>query len=172
MSLLIALAISIGVFALIATWLMLNPLAGLHRQIRPALIARASFFRGGGEKDGITKTITCGSAGAVTGMASVMLVAGQLGALGSLAAPVAVGTCIGVMLLIAHIPLTSTTPSAVYGFGSVAGLILLGKNTAPASATNADRRSNHSRRLLRRAVGIRWRQAGEKLIVAPAKVAP
>jgi len=72
-------------------------------------------------------------AGAVIGLASVML-AGQLGALGSLAAPVAMGIGSGVMLLIAHIPLTSTTPSTVYGFGSVAGLILLGKDMTPPSA--------------------------------------
>ena len=72
-------------------------------------------------------------AGAVIGLTSVML-AGQLGALGSLAAPVAMGIGSGVMLLIAHIPLTSTTPSTVYGFGSVAGLILLGKDMTPMKA--------------------------------------
>ena len=171
MSLLIALAISIGVFALIATWLTLNPLAGFHMQIWQAFIAWASFFRSGGKKHGITKTIICMCAGAVIGMASVML-AGQLGALGSLAAPVAVGISSVAMVLIAHIPLTSTIPSTVYGFGSVAGLILLGKDMPPASAIDADHRINHPRRLLRLGVGIRWRQACKKLIVAPVKVAP
>jgi hypothetical protein len=133
MSLLIALAISIGGFALIATWLFLNPLAVFHMQVWQAFIAWASFFHNGGKKDGITKTVICMSAGAVIGMGSVML-AGQLGALGSFAAPVAVGIGSVVMVLISHFPLTSTIPSTVYGFGSVAGLILLGKDMTPASA--------------------------------------
>lgn len=133
MSMLIALAISIGVFALIATWLFLGPLAVLNMQVWQAFIAWASHYHNGGKRDGITKTIVCMSAGAVIGMASVML-AGQFGALGSLAAPVAVGIGAAVMVLLAHIPLVSTIPSTVYGFASVAGLILLGKDMTPEKA--------------------------------------
>lgn len=66
-------------------------------------------------------------------MASVLL-AGQLGALGALAAPVAVGIGAAVIVLAAHLPLLSTIPSSVYGFASVAGLILLGKDMSPTKA--------------------------------------
>jgi hypothetical protein len=65
-------------------------------------------------------------------MLSVML-AGQLGALGAFAAPVAVGIGAAAIVLAAHLPLLSTIPSSVYGFASVAGLILL-KGLAPMDA--------------------------------------
>jgi hypothetical protein len=61
------------------------------------------------------------------------MLAGMLGALGALAAPVAVGIGVAVMVLAAHIPQLSTIPAAVYGFASAAGLILL-KGTAPMDA--------------------------------------
>ena len=70
--------------------------------------------------------------GAVDGMLTVMLI-GQLGALGALAAPVAVGIGAAVIVLAAHIGLLATIPASVYGFASVAGLILL-KPLSPADA--------------------------------------
>ena len=133
MSLLIALTISIGVLAVVATWLFLGPLAAFNMQIWQAFIAWASHYHNGGKTDGIKKTVICMSVGALIGMASVMLI-GLLGALGSFAAPVAVGIGAAVIVLLAHIPLLSTIPSSVYGFGSVAGLILLGKDMTPEKA--------------------------------------
>ena len=132
MSLLIALAISIGVLAVVATWLFLGPLAAMNLQIWQAFIAWGSFFHNGGKTDGAVKTAVCMSFGALIGMLAVML-AGQLGALGALAAPVAVGIGVFVMVIAAHVPMLSTIPSSVYGFASVAGLILL-KGLAPADA--------------------------------------
>ena len=73
------------------------------------------------------------SFGAVVGMLSVML-AGQLGGLGAFAAPVAVGIGAAAIVLAAHLPQLSTIPSCVYGFASVAGLILLGKDMTPMNA--------------------------------------
>jgi hypothetical protein len=133
MSVLIALAVSIGVLAIVATWLFLGPLAVFHMQIWQAFVAWASHFHNGGKTDGLKKTVICMSFGALVGMASVML-AGQLGALGGLAAPVAVGIGAAVIVLAAHLPLLSTIPSSVYGFASVAGLILLGKDMSPTAA--------------------------------------
>lgn len=127
MSLLIALAISIGVLAVIATWLFFGPLAALGQvQIWQAFIAWASHYHSGGKVAGFKNTVICMSFGALVGALSVML-AGQLGALGSLAAPVAVGIGAAVIVLAAHIPLLATIPASVYGFASIAGLILLGK---------------------------------------------
>ncbi len=125
-------ALSIGLLAVVATWLFLGPLAALNLQIWQAFIAWPSFFHNGGNTDGAVKTTLCMSFGAVVGMASVML-AGQLGGLGALAAPVAVGIGAAVIVLAAHLPALSTIPSSVYGFASVAGLILL-KCMAPMDA--------------------------------------
>ncbi len=132
MTLLFALAVSIGVLAVVATWLFLGPLAALNMQIWQAFVAWACFFHSGGKVEGLQKTAICMSWGAVVGMASVML-AGQLGGLGALAAPVAVGIGAAVIVLAAHVGILSTIPAAVYGFASVAGLILL-KPLAPMEA--------------------------------------
>jgi Protein of unknown function (DUF1097) len=124
MSLLIALTISIGLLAVVATWLFLGPLAAMNLQIWQAFIAWACFFNNGGKSAGLKTTTICMSFGAVVGMASVLLI-GQLGGLGALAAPVAVGIGAAVIVLAAHVSLLSAIPASVYGFASVAGLILL-----------------------------------------------
>ena len=54
--------------------------------------------------------------------------------LGALAVPVAVGIGVACMVLAAHLPLSSTIPASVYGFASIAGLILLGKDMSPMNA--------------------------------------
>jgi hypothetical protein len=133
MSILIALTISIGALAVVATWLFLGPLAAMQVQIWQAFIAWGCFYHSGGKTAGLVKTLTCMILGAVVGMASVML-AGQLGALGAFAAPVAVGIGAAVLVLAAHVPALSTIPASVYGFASVAGLILLGKDMSPTNA--------------------------------------
>lgn len=132
MTLLMALTVSIGLLAVVATWLFLGPLAAMNVQIWQGFIAWASFFHCGGKTAGAKTTVACMVFGAVVGMASVML-AGQLGGLGALAAPVAVGIGAAVLVLGAHLPLLSAIPSSVYGFACVAGLILL-KGIAPTEA--------------------------------------
>ncbi|MDP3842010.1 MAG: DUF1097 domain-containing protein [Oxalobacteraceae bacterium] len=129
---LIALALSIGVLATIATWLFLGPFAAMLMQIWQAFIAWACFFHSGADLEAAKKTVICMSFGAVVGALSVML-AGQLGTLGSFSAPVAVGIGAAVIVLAAHIGLLATIPASVYGFASIAGLILL-KGVAPAEA--------------------------------------
>jgi hypothetical protein len=132
MTLLIALTISIGLLAVVATWLFLGPLAAMNMQIWQAFIAWACFFNNGGKSAGLKTTILCMSFGAVVGMVSVMLI-GQLGGLGALAAPVAVGIGAAAIVLAAHLPILSAIPASVYGFASIAGLILL-KGLAPMDA--------------------------------------
>ena len=133
MSMLLALTVSIGLLAVVATWVFLGPLAAMGFQIWQAFVAWGCFYNNGGKTDGLKKTIICMCFGAVIGMLSVML-AGQLGGLGALAAPVAVGIGVAVMVLAAHLPILSTIPACVYGFASVAGLILLGKDMTPMNA--------------------------------------
>lgn len=132
MPLLISLAVSIGVLAVVATWLFLGPLASMDVQIWQGFIAWACFYHCGGKAEGAQKTAVCMVFGAVVGAVSVMLV-GQLGALGALAAPVAVGIGAAVIVLAAHMSLLGTIPASVYGFAAVAGLILL-KGMAPTQA--------------------------------------
>lgn len=133
MTLLIALAISIGVLAVVATWLFLGPLAAMQMQIWQAFIAWACFYHAGGKTAGLKTTVVCMIFGAVVGALSVTL-AGSLGALGTLAAPVAVGIGAAVLCLAAHSSLLAAIPASVYGFASVAGLILLGKDMTPFGA--------------------------------------
>ncbi|HEY8711106.1 MAG TPA: DUF1097 domain-containing protein [Burkholderiaceae bacterium] len=133
MSMLIALTISIGLLAVVATWVFLGPLAAMNFQIWQAFVAWGCFYHSGGKTDGLKKTVICMCFGAVVGMLSVML-AGQLGMLGAWAAPVAVGIGVACLVLAAHLPLLSTIPACVYGFASVAGLILLGKDMSPMNA--------------------------------------
>ena len=133
MSMLLALTVSIGLLAVLATWVFLGPLAAMSFQIWQAFVAWACFYNNGGKMDGLKKTVICMSFGAVVGMLSVML-AGQLGGLGTLAAPVAVGIGAACIVLAAHLPILSTIPAGVYGFACVAGLILLGKDMTPMGA--------------------------------------
>lgn len=133
MPLLFALTISIGLLAVVATWLFLGPLAALGVQIWQAFVAWASHYHSGGKVAGTKATVICMCFGALVGALSVML-AGQLGALGGLAAPVAVGIGAAVIVMAAHIPLLATIPACVYGFACVAGLILLGKDMTPMNA--------------------------------------
>jgi hypothetical protein len=132
MSTLIALTISIGVLALVATYVFLGPLAAMNAQIWQAFIAWGCFYHSGGKVAGLKNTIICMIFGAVIGALSVLLIA-QLGALGALAAPVAVGIGVAGLVLGAHLPALSTIPASVYGFASIAGLILL-KGMAPLDA--------------------------------------
>lgn len=132
MSMLIALAVSIGALAVVATWFFLGPLAALNVQIWQGFLAWACFFHCGGKTQGAMNTFMCMTLGAIIGMASVML-AGNLGALGALAAPVAVGIGAAVVVLAAHASLFATIPATVYGFAAVAGLILL-KGLTPMQA--------------------------------------
>ncbi len=135
MPIIIALTLCIGLLSVVATWLFLGPLAAIGFQIWQAFIAWASFYHCGGKADGLRKTIICMSFGAVVGMLSVMLAGqlGMLGMLGALAAPVAVGIGAAVIVQASQLSWLATIPSSVYGFGAVAGLILL-KGVSPADA--------------------------------------
>jgi hypothetical protein len=131
---LIALAVSVGVLAVVATWLFFfDPLAMANLQVWQGFIAWGCHYHCGGKITGTRNTVVCMSFGAVVGMASVLLAA-ELDAIGSLGAPVAVGVGATVIVLSSKLPLLATIPASVYGFASIAGLILLGTDM---SATKA-----------------------------------
>lgn len=131
---LLALAVTVGVLAVIATWIFgLDPLVAAKLQVWQAFIAWGCHFHAGGGNLGSRQTVLCMSFGAVVGMVAVML-AGQLGGLGSLAAPIAVGLGATVIVLASSIGLLAAIPASVYGFAAIAGLILLGTGVAPQDA--------------------------------------
>jgi hypothetical protein len=131
---LFALATSVGVLAVGATWLFsLDPLASNNLQIWQAFIAWGCHFHSGGKTTGSRNTIACMSFGAVIGMGALLLAA-QLGALGQLAAPLAVGIGAAVIVLASKLPILATIPASVYGFASIAGLVILGTGMTPQGA--------------------------------------
>jgi hypothetical protein len=96
-------------------------------------VAWGCHYHCGGKITGTRNTIVCMSFGAVVGMAAVLL-AGELGAIGTLAAPVAVGLGAALIVLSSKLPWLATIPASVYGFASIAGLILLGTGMTPTTA--------------------------------------
>ena len=134
MSALIALAVSVGVLAVAATWFFfIGAIAAAHLQVWQAFIAWGCHYHSGGKLAGTRNTIVCMSFGAIVGMAAVLLSI-QLGSLGSLAAPISVGIGAAVICLASAIPPLATVPASVYGFASIAGLILLDKTMTPTRA--------------------------------------
>ena len=129
-----ALAVSVGLLAVLATWLFgLGPLATAKLQVWQAFIAWGCHYHSGGKFAGTRTTIACMIFGAIVGMGAVLL-AGQLGALGAFGAPVAVGLGATLIVVSSKLPLLGTIPASVYGFASIAGLILLGAGVTPIAA--------------------------------------
>jgi hypothetical protein len=125
---LIALAVSVGLLAVLDTWLYIGPLnatilAGL---IWVSFIAWGCHFHSGGGIKGTTTTVACMIWGAVVGLGAVLLATGPLG---SLDAPIAFGIAVGLgaalICLSSKVPLLSTIPASVYGFASIAGALSL-----------------------------------------------
>ncbi len=133
---LIALAASVGLLAVLDTWLFFGPLgttlvAGL---VWTSFIAWGCHFHSGGGIKGTTTTVVCMSWGALVGMAAVMLASGPLSGLDAAVAPaIAVGLGAAVICLSSAVSLLSTIPASVYGFAAIAGPIIL-RGDAPEKA--------------------------------------
>jgi hypothetical protein len=135
MSSYLALTISVGVLAVVATWIFfLEPVAAYDLQVWQAFIAWGCHYQAGGKITGTRNTIVCMSFGAVVGMSAGMLAMHLGSPLGQLAAPVAVGLGAAVICLASKVPFLSTIPASVYGFASIAGLFLLDGSMTPTSA--------------------------------------
>ena len=122
----IALAASVGLLAVLDTWLFVGPLAtALPGLVWISFIAWGCHFHSGGGSKGSTTTVVCMSWGALVGMVAVMLAGGVLSSLGTLALPVAVGLGAAVICLSSAVGLLATIPASVYGFAAIAGPIAL-----------------------------------------------
>lgn len=131
MNLVTALAIVIGALSVLITWLFFGPLTGLS--LWAAFIAWGSFFHCGGGENGLKNSLLAAIWGAICAtIAFALLNSGVLGGLGGLAAPVAVGATVGLMVLGAHIPLFSAIPAAVYGYAATAAFGLMGNHVGDA----------------------------------------
>lgn len=121
-----ALAISVGLLAILDTWLFAVPLAEfLPGLVWISFVAWGCHFHSGGGMGGMTTAMVGMSFGALVGMVAVILAGGVLAGLGDFAAPVAVGLGAFVICLASAVPFLKTIPASVYGFASVAGPILL-----------------------------------------------
>lgn len=121
-----ALAASVGLLAVLDTWLFVGPLAAaLPGLVWISFIAWGCHFHSGGGTKGATTAVVGMSWGALVGMGAVMLASGPLAGTGQLAAPIAVGLGAALICLSSKVPLLETIPASVYGFAAVAGPILL-----------------------------------------------
>jgi hypothetical protein len=126
MSSLTALSLSIGVLAGLATFLAVGPLSGLFF-IWAATIAWAGFFAFGGNKEALTKTITCGIFGVVMGWLTAIEITNipPTAPLGfPLMAAIAVTLSVIVTCLAANIPALSTIPASVLGYSATFAYLL------------------------------------------------
>lgn len=125
-----ALATSVGLLAVLDTWLFVGPLATLlPGLVWISFIAWGAHFHSGGGAKGCTTAIVGMGFGAAVGMTAVMLASGPFGILGQFAAPVAVGLGAALICLASKVPLLAVIPAGVYGFAGIAGPILLANKT-------------------------------------------
>ena len=111
---LIALAASVGLLAVLDTWLFFGPLSGtlVAGLVWVSFIAWGCHFHSGGGTKGTTTTVVCMSWGALVGMLAVMLANGPLGPLDD---PIALGIAVGlgaaVICLSSAVSLLATIPA-------------------------------------------------------------
>jgi hypothetical protein len=132
MSAYLALAVSVGLLAVLDTWLFGVPLAAtLPGLVWVSFIAWGCFFQSGAGTKGLTTAVVGMSFGAIVGMVAIMALMGPFAALDDLAGPVAVGLGAFVICLASKVSLLSTIPASVYGFAAVAGstFLLAGSGT-------------------------------------------
>jgi hypothetical protein len=136
---LIALALSVGVLAVIDTWLFgLAALAALGLQVWISFISWGTHFQAGGKANGSITAAACMIWGAIVGMVALMLAGGVLAGLGTLAAPIAVGLGAALIVLTSKVPYLGIIPIGFFGFACVAAVTLLVQvNGAPLTPTGA-----------------------------------
>ena len=122
----LALAVSVGLLAVVDTWLFGVPLAGfLPGLVWVSFIAWGCFFHSGAGTKGLVTAIVGMAFGAAVGVAAIWALMGPFAGLGQFAGPVAVGLGAFVICLASKVPALATIPASVYGFAAVAGATFL-----------------------------------------------
>lgn len=125
---LIALALTVGVLAVLDTWLFgLTMLAAASLQVWVSFISWGTHFQAGGKATGSLTAAACMIWGAVVGTVALILAGGLLAGLGAFAAPVAVGLGAALIVLTSKIPYLNIIPIGFFGFACVAAVTLLVK---------------------------------------------
>lgn len=123
---LVALAASVGVLAVAATWLFfgIDLLSSNNLQVWIVFVAWGCHFHSGGGVKGSTTAIVSMSFGAIVGMCAAIGAGSVLSGLGG-AWPISVAVGIGaaVICLASKFKLLETIPAGVYGFASIFGLL-------------------------------------------------
>jgi hypothetical protein len=133
---LIALALSVGVLAVIDTWLFgLAALAAMSLQVWISFISWGTHFVCGGKAKGSLTAAACMIWGAIVGMVALILVGGAFAPLGTLAAPVAVGLGAALIVLTSKLPYLEVIPVGFFGFACVAAVTILVKGPDGAAMT-------------------------------------
>ncbi len=137
MNLVTALALVIGALGALATWLFLDPLAGIGLSIWAAFIAWGSFYSNGGGEAGLKNAIVGAIWGALMASLALWLLP-QVGG-GVIGTAAVVGVTVGLMILASQVPLLSAIPAAVYGYAATVAFALM---KTGASVTAADIATN------------------------------
>lgn len=126
MTSLVALSVSIGVLAVVATWLALGPLAGIYI-VWAGFIAWATYFATGGNNAALRTTIVCGIWGVICAwVAGLLLTKLNVALPANLWPAIVVGVTVLVLCLGAHVEALSNIPAAVYGYAATAAVMLMG----------------------------------------------
>ena len=121
MNLVTALAISIGVLAVAATYLCLGTSFGL--QVWALFIGWASFFHCGGGSEGFGKSAVANVWGVIVAAIALFIIGTVGGSV--LVTSIIVGVTVFVLVLGAHLPALGAIPASVYGYASTAAFLLL-----------------------------------------------
>ena len=116
MKALIALFVSVGILAGVATWFFLAVGTIL---IWAAFVAWACFFHSGGDEAALKSTITCNVFGVICAwIAAIVILAVPLASALSLPlwAAIVVAVTVGAYILAAHIEALSSIPGTTYGY--------------------------------------------------------
>jgi ABC-type Co2+ transport system permease subunit len=128
MTSLVALSVSITIFAFLATLLALGPLAGVYI-VWIGFFFWALFFATGGNMDSLKTTIISGIWGVICGwLVGVILTHFTVDLPFNLWPAIVVSVMVLVLCLGAHVKALSNIPVGVIGFASVAGVMLMSGN--------------------------------------------
>ena len=131
-----ALALSIGVLAVLDTWLFgLAALAAASLQVWISFISWGTHFVCGGKAKGSLTAAACMIWGAIVGMVALILAGGVLSGLGMMAAPIAVGLGAALIVLTSKVPYLNIIPIGFFGFAAVAAVIILVKHADGSAMT-------------------------------------
>ena len=127
---LIALSLSLGVLAAIATWVSLT--FGLL--VWAVFLAWASFFHCGGDVKALQSSTINNVFGAVCGWVAALLILLVPTPGLVLRAAIMVGITVIVLVLAAHLKLLSAIPSGFYGYAAIFAFLLMTKDALTVSA--------------------------------------